>query len=138
MATSASAPASSAQERRYRLMIVDDSNIMRRQIERLSRSDRLEIVGTASNGRQAVEMFEKLKPDLVTMDITMPQMDGIQCIDRMVKARADVLILIISALADKATAIEAMKKGANGFLCKPFNEKDLNEAFAKLLRRLAA
>lgn len=138
MATSASAPVSTAPERRYRLMIVDDSNIMRRQIERLSRSDRLEIVGTASNGLQAVEMFEKLKPDLVTMDITMPQMDGIQCIDRMVKARADVLILIISALADKATAIEAMKKGANGFLCKPFSAKDLNEAFAKLLRRLAA
>ncbi len=138
MAIPASAFAPAVSERRYRLMIVDDSNIMRRQIERLSRSDRLEIVGTACNGLEAVEMFDKLKPDLVTMDITMPHMDGIQCIDHMVKARADVLILIVSALADKATAIQAMKKGANGFLCKPFSEKDLNEAFAKLLRRLAA
>ncbi len=138
MSTPATVATAPGLGRRYSLMIVDDSNIMRRQIERLSRSDRLEIVGTAANGLEAVEMFERLKPDLVTMDITMPRMDGIECIDRMVKARADVLILIVSALADKATAIAAMKKGANGFLCKPFSEKDLNEAFAKLLRRLAA
>jgi len=124
--------------RRYRLMIVDDSNIIRRQIERLTSSERIDIVGTAANGELAVEMFERLQPDLVTMDITMPKMDGIQCIERMVKLRPSVLILVISALADKATAIEAMKKGANGFLSKPFSEKDLNVAFVKLLRRLAA
>jgi two-component system, chemotaxis family, chemotaxis protein CheY len=124
--------------RRYRLMIVDDSNIIRRQIERLTSCAQLDIVGTASNGLDAVKMFEQLRPDLVTMDITMPQMDGIECIERMVKVRPDVLVLVISALADKATAIEAMKKGANGFLSKPFGEKELNAAFAKLLRRLAA
>ena len=123
--------------RRYRLMIVDDSNIIRRQIERLTAGDQLDIVGTAANGLDAVTMFEQLKPDLVTMDITMPKMDGIECIERMVKMRPDVLILVISALADKATAIEAMKKGANGFLSKPFGERELNVAFTKLLRRLA-
>jgi two-component system chemotaxis response regulator CheY len=124
--------------RRFRLMIVDDSNIIRRRIERLTRADRLEIVGTACNGEEAVALFGQLRPDIVTMDITMPKMDGIDCITHMVKARSDVLILIISALADKATAIEAMKRGANGFLCKPFSEADLNTAFEKLLRRLAA
>ena len=119
-------------------MILDDSNIIRRQIERLTSSAQLEIVGTANNGLDAVNMFEQLKPDLVTMDITMPKMDGIECIERMVKMAPDVLILVISALADKATAIDAMKKGANGFLSKPFGEKELNTAFTKLLRRLAA
>jgi two-component system, chemotaxis family, chemotaxis protein CheY len=136
MANSHAKDASAA--RRHRLMIVDDSNIIRRRIERLTRADRLEIVGTACNGEEAVSLFAQLKPDIVTMDITMPKMDGIDCIAHMVKARPDVLILIISALADKATAIEAMKRGANGFLCKPFSETDLNQAFEKLLRRLAA
>lgn len=122
----------------YTLMIVDDSNLIRRQIERMTRTERLRVVGTAGNGEDAVRMFAELKPDVVTMDITMPKMDGIECVTHMLKIRADSCILIISALADKATAIEAIKRGANGFLGKPFTEKDLNIAFDKLLKRVAA
>lgn len=121
----------------YTLMIVDDSNLIRRQIERMTRTDHLRVVGTAGNGEDAVRMFGELKPDLVTMDITMPKMDGIECVTHMLKIRPDSCILIISALADKATAIEAIKRGANGFLSKPFSEKDLNIAFDKLLKRVA-
>jgi two-component system, chemotaxis family, chemotaxis protein CheY len=118
----------------YKLMIVDDSNIMRRRIERSNQFDELELVGTASNGLEALEMLKKTDPDVVTMDLTMPQMDGIECISKLVVLKPAVRILVISALADKATAVEAMEKGANGFLNKPFTDRQLNEAIADLMR----
>jgi two-component system chemotaxis response regulator CheY len=117
----------------YKLMIVDDSNIMRRRIERSQTFEELELVGTASNGLDALELFKRSDPDVVTMDLTMPQMDGIECISRLVSMKPAVRILVISALADKATAVEAMEKGANGFLNKPFTDRQLNEAIAELL-----
>jgi two-component system chemotaxis response regulator CheY len=121
-------------KRAMKLMIVDDSNIMRRRIERSQTFEELELVGTASNGLEAIELFRKMDPDVVTMDLTMPQMDGIECIENIVKIKPAVRILVISALADKATAVEAMEKGANGFLNKPFTDRQLNEAIAELIR----
>jgi two-component system, chemotaxis family, chemotaxis protein CheY len=116
-----------------KLMIVDDSNIIRRRIERSQQIERLEVVGSANNGRAAVEMFHRTNPDVVTMDLTMPEMDGIQCVEQLVAINSKVLILVVSALADKATAVEAIEKGANGFLCKPFTDRQLNDALEELL-----
>ena len=115
------------------MLIVDDSNIMRRRIERSQQIDRIDVVGLASNGLEAVELFRRTDPDVVTMDITMPQMDGIECVGQLVAIKPQVLILVISALADKATAVEAMEKGANGFLNKPFTDRQLNDALEELL-----
>ena len=120
--------------RSYKLMIVDDSNIMRRRIERSQNFDEIELIGTAGNGLEALELFKKADPDVVTMDLTMPQMDGIECIGKLVELKPAIRILVISALADKATAVEAMEKGANGFLNKPFTDRQLNEAIAELIR----
>ncbi len=117
-----------------KLMIVDDSNIIRRRIERSQQIDRLRVVGAAANGREAIELFERTNPDVVTMDLTMPEMDGIECVERLVAIKPAVLILVVSALADKATAVEAIAKGANGFLCKPFTDRQLNDALAELLQ----
>jgi len=119
---------------KLKLLICDDSNIIRRKIERELKIDRLQVVATASNGRLAVEAFKKEPCDVVTMDITMPEMDGIECVEKLVAIKPDVLILIISALSDKATAIEALKRGANGFLCKPFTDRQLTDAIDELLR----
>ena len=116
-----------------RMMIVDDSNVMRRRIERSQQNDRLEVVATAVNGLDAVEKFKQLMPDVMTLDLTMPEMDGIECVEHIIKIKPDVLILVVSALADKATAVEAIEKGANGFLCKPFTDAQLNEALAELI-----
>ena len=116
------------------MLIVDDSNVIRRRIERSTNLDGLTVVGTAKDGVEAVRVFKIKRPDLVTMDITMPEMNGIECIEQIIGVKPDVLILVVSALADKATAIEALKKGANGFLCKPFTDKELNSALAELLR----
>jgi two-component system, chemotaxis family, chemotaxis protein CheY len=121
-------------KRSFKLMIVDDSNIMRRRIERSQNFDELELIGTAGNGVEAIELFRKMDPDVVTMDLTMPQMDGIECIGKLVELKPAIRILVISALADKATAVEAMEKGANGFLNKPFTDRQLNEAIADLIR----
>jgi two-component system chemotaxis response regulator CheY len=121
-------------KRLKKLMIVDDSNIMRRRIERSQQFDDLQLVGTAGNGVEAIELFKRTDPDVVTMDLTMPRMDGIECISHLVALKPEVRILVVSALADKATAVEAMEKGANGFLNKPFTDRQLNEAIAELMR----
>src|SRR5262249_26249359 len=97
-------------KRSFKLMIVDDSKIMRRRIERSQQFDELELIGTAGDGVEALELFKKADPDVVTMDLTMPQMDGIECIAQLVALKPAVRILVISALADKATAVEAMEK----------------------------
>ena len=119
--------------RPIRLLIVDDSNIVRRRIERSQQFDDLQVIGTAANGFEALELARRMDPDLVTMDLTMPQMDGIECITQLVRLKPAVRILVISALADKATAVEAMERGANGFLDKPFTDRQLNEAIAELM-----
>lgn len=117
-----------------KLMIVDDSNIIRRRIERSQINERLRVVGAAANGREAIELFARTQPDVVTMDLTMPEMDGIECVEHLVAQNPEVLILVVSALADKATAVEAIRKGANGFLCKPFTDRQLNDALTELLQ----
>lgn len=116
-----------------KLMIVDDSNIIRSKIARALGKHGLEIAALASNGQEAIRCFETTRPDLVTMDLTMPNMDGIECIRRLRQLNAKVRILVVSALSDKATAIEALKEGAQGFLPKPFTEDDLTEAMDELL-----
>ena len=116
-----------------KLMIVDDSNIIRSKITRTLSQHNMEVVATASNGEEAISLFAKTTPDVVTMDLTMPRMDGLECIRALRKLNSNVHSLVVSALADKATAIQALKEGAQGFLCKPFSEADLTEAMDELL-----
>ena len=115
------------------LLIVDDSHIIRRRIERSVAIDGLDIVGTAADGDEAVRKFRKLLPDAVTMDLTMPGMDGLQTISAVLAIRPDTRILVVSALAVRSTAIEAIRRGARGFLYKPFDDAQLNEALTELL-----
>jgi two-component system chemotaxis response regulator CheY len=90
-------------------------------------------VGAARNGLEALEMHALLHPTLVTMDLTMPAMDGAECVAKLVQRDPELRILVISALADKLTAIDALEKGASGFLCKPFSDRQLNDAMRKLI-----
>ena len=115
-----------------RLLIVDDSNVIRRAIARQIGSSRYE-VRAAGNGTEALAVFDEFTPEIVTMDITMPELDGLSCVDAILNRRPDTKILVISALADKATAVEAIKRGAQGFLLKPFTAEMLHTELAELL-----
>ena len=117
----------------HRLMIVDDSNVIRRRIERAQDLPAIDAIGSARNGIEALQLYETLRPTLVTMDLTMPGMDGGDCVAKLVERDPDIRILVVSALADKLTAMEAIEKGACGFLCKPFTDRQLNDALRKLI-----
>ena len=119
-----------------KMMIVDDSNIIRSKIKRAQASTRFDVVAVATNGAEAVDLFTQYQPDVVTMDLTMPQMDGINCIEKLVEINPDLSILVVSALSDEATGIEALEKGASGFLLKPFGEENLREALEELTDHL--
>ena len=119
-----------------KLMIVDDSNIIRSRIARVVLHPELadiEIVGLARNGREALDVCWLHSPDIVTMDLTMPEMDGIACIEQLISLDEHLNILVVSALNDKTTAIEALKKGARGFLHKPFSDEQLVSALLEVM-----
>jgi two-component system chemotaxis response regulator CheY len=119
-----------------RLLIVDDSSIVRSRIARLLGTCGLGdtvIVGMAKNGVEALNLFVQTRPDVVTMDLTMPEMDGVECTEAMMRLNADARILVVSALSDKATAIKALQKGAQGFLYKPFTDEQLIAALGELM-----
>ena len=119
-----------------KFMVVDDSDVIRTKIQNVLSAEKFEIVGSAQNGLEAVEQFIELKPKVLTLDITMPVMDGIQTITEIIKIDPDVRILVVSALADKPTLIKAMHLGAYGFLCKPFSDNDLADAVQELIEDL--
>lgn len=119
-----------------KMMVVDDSNIIRNKIKRSCDSGEFDIVATAQDGIDAITKFQKLKPEIVTMDLTMPNMDGIECITSLVSIDPDVQILVVSALSDQDTGIEALECGASGFLLKPFSELDLREALEDIKENL--
>lgn len=116
-----------------KMLIVDDSLIVRRKIEREISLPEINEIYTARDGQEAVDLFKNHHPDIVTMDLTMPKMDGTECVKQLVSIDPNVIILVISALSDKATAIKAIKYGAYGFLCKPFTEQELNKALDKCI-----
>lgn len=117
----------------YKLMVVDDSNIIRNRIERSFLNSQISVVATASHGIEAIAKFKEHKPDFITMDLTMPQMDGLACIQGIVAIDPKVSILVVSALSDKETALQALQYGARGFICKPFGEGQLVTAIERLI-----
>ena len=117
-----------------KLMIVDDSGVIRNKIARGAAAKQFVVVGMARDGEEALKLFREFQPEVVTMDLTMPRMDGIACIQALLAMRPATLILVVSALADKATAIEALKLGAHGFLLKPFSDEKIGEALLELIR----
>ena len=109
-----------------KILIVDDSTIIRRMIESSVGKYGFSEVLQAANGREAIELFEKHKPEIVTLDITMPEVDGIQALGEFKKIHSESNIIVVTALHDKNIAIEAMDLGAVDVLNKPFDEEAFN------------
>ena len=116
-----------------KVLIVDDSTVIRKALVKFLENYSVNIIGTASNGTDALEMFSKYNPDIVTLDITMPGFDGFHVLDKMRKIDDSVKIIVITALADKATGLKALKKGAKSYLTKPFGPDKLKDAFDRLI-----
>lgn len=116
-----------------KLLIVDDSSVVRRSIERQLKMPKISTILQAGNGREAIELFLEHRPDFVTMDITMPEMDGLTCVSKIMAINPETRIMVISALGDAETAIEAVERGANEYVFKPFSEAELNQALRNLI-----
>lgn len=118
-----------------KVLVVDDSNVIRQRITRVIKEGALSeatIVGRARDGEEALKLCALTHPDLITMDLTMPNMDGIECIAQIAKHYPEIQILVVSALTDKGTCIKALRNGAHGFLNKPFSDSELGAALKEL------
>ena len=114
-----------------RVLIVDDAAFMRMMIKDILSKNGYEVVGEAENGQKAVEKFQELKPDLTTMDITMPEMDGITAVKEIKKIDANAKVIMCSAMGQQAMVIEAIQCGARDFIVKPFQPDRVLEAVRK-------
>ena len=112
------------------VLIVDDSRTSRRILRDILDRAGYKIVGEAINGKEGVEMYEKLLPDIVTMDITMPEMDGIEALRAIRKSHPDAVVVMVTAAGQKDKMMEAVKIGAAEFVSKPFIEETVLEALA--------
>ncbi|MDF2834882.1 MAG: response regulator receiver protein [Paenibacillus sp.] len=116
-----------------RILIVDDAAFMRMMIRDILSKNGYEVVGEAQDGAQAVEKFKELKPDLITMDITMPEMDGISALKEIKKMDGNAKVIMCSAMGQQAMVIDAIQAGAKDFIVKPFQADRVIEAIKKTL-----
>lgn len=116
-----------------RILIVDDAAFMRMMIKDILTKNGFEIAGEAENGIQAVEKYKELNPDLVTMDITMPEKDGISALKEIKEFNSEATIIMCSAMGQQAMVIDAIQAGAKDFIVKPFQADRVIEAIQKAL-----
>ncbi|MGI6330674.1 MAG: response regulator [Zhaonellaceae bacterium] len=114
-----------------RILIVDDAAFMRMMIKDILTKHGYEVVGEAENGTKAVQIYKELKPDLVTMDITMPEMDGIQAVREIKKIDSSAKIIMCSAMGQQMMVMEAIQAGARDFVVKPFQQERVIQAVEK-------
>ncbi|MDC3416384.1 response regulator [Aquibacillus salsiterrae] len=116
-----------------RILIVDDAAFMRMMIKDILMKSGYDVVGEAQDGVQAIEKYKELTPDLVTMDITMPEMDGISALKQIKNIDADAKVIMCSAMGQQAMVIDAIQAGAKDFIVKPFQADRVIEAIQKAL-----
>ncbi|MDA5107521.1 response regulator [Brevibacillus thermoruber] len=115
-----------------RLLIVDDAAFMRRMLADMVAGEH-EVCGEAANGMEAIAKYKELKPDIVTMDISMPEMQGIDAMREILAYDREAKVLICSAIGHRQKVLEAMKSGARDFLVKPFQKEQVLDAISRLL-----
>jgi two-component system chemotaxis response regulator CheY len=116
-----------------KVMIVDDAAFMRMMLRTMLIEGGHEVVGEAANGLEAVQNFMRIKPDLITMDITMPEMDGVEAVREIRKLDPSAKIIMCSAMGQKAMVVDAITAGAKDFVVKPFQKERVIESVNKVL-----
>lgn len=117
-----------------KILIADDSMMVRRILEKFAAQLQLEVVGSAPNGREAVRLFEELKPEIVSLDITMPEMDGLEAMQKILAIKPDTKVVIVSAVNSKNTIVQAMNAGAKAYIVKPFDEAKILQTFTDVTK----
>lgn len=115
------------------ILICDDAAFMRMMIKDILTKNGYTVVGEAENGAKAIEKYSELKPDLVLMDITMPEMDGIQALKKIKESDAGASVIMCSAMGQQAMVIESIQSGAKDFIVKPFQADRVLEAVRKVV-----
>ncbi len=118
-----------------KILIVDDAAFMRMMIKNILMKNGYEIVGEAENGKMAVNLYSETKPDLVTMDITMPEMDGIEAVKAIRSKDSSASIIMCSAMGQQSMVMDAIQAGAKDFIVKPFQQDRLLQAIERVLTR---
>lgn len=118
-----------------KILIVDDSRTSRKVLRNLLESNGHEVIGEAKDGAEGVELYNTLKPDLVTMDITMPVMDGIEALKNIRNADSSAKVIMVTAAGQKSKMLEAIKYGATEFLAKPFEADQITDVVSKVINK---
>ena len=116
-----------------RLLVVDDALIMRAMIKDIARQAGWEIAGEATNGREGLERYRELRPDLVTLDIVMPEMDGVEALRQLRQEQPPAEVVMVSAIDQKEKLSECIRLGARDFIVKPFDRDHLRSLFQRYL-----
>jgi len=116
-----------------KVLIVDDAAFMRMMIKDILEKNGYDVIGEASNGLVAVDLYKKEKPDVVTMDITMPDMDGIEAVKQIRAFDPNAKIIMCSAMGQQSMVMDAIKSGAKDFIVKPFQADRVLEAIKKVI-----
>lgn len=115
-----------------KILVVDDSLIMRRNVTKIVESLGYKVVADAKDGQEAIEAYRRCKPDLVTMDITMPEMDGIEAVKGIKKIDREAKIMMVTSHGQEDMVISAIRAGASGYLLKPINITKVHDAIRKV------
>ncbi|MDJ0626057.1 MAG: response regulator [Candidatus Caenarcaniphilales bacterium] len=116
------------------VLIVDDALFMRTVLKDILAKNGYDVVAEATNGYEAIEKFEELKPDITTMDITMPELDGIEALKKIIEIDSKARVIMCSAMGQQGIVVEAIKHGACDFIIKPFQPSRVLEALEKAVQ----
>jgi len=116
-----------------RILIIDDAKFMRITLRNILINANHEVIGEGENGKEAIELYREFRPDLVTMDITMPEMDGIEAVKMIKKEFPNAKIVMCSAMGQQKMVVEAIEAGAKDFIIKPFDELRVTDAINRVL-----
>lgn len=114
-----------------KVLIADDAKVMRDILKDIFMSMGHTVIGEAVTGKEAISKYKELKPDIMTMDIVMPEMNGIQAVKEIIAFDPNAIIIVVSALGHESLVMEALKSGAKDFIVKPFKKEDIANAIEK-------
>jgi len=119
----------------FRFIVTDDSQFMRKQVVRIIQQIGGEVVGEAENGEQAVQMYQQFQPDLVTMDITMPVMNGVEALTKIMEIDKNALVVMVTAIGHETIVKQSIMLGSKHFVVKPFKPTDVSQTLIAVLKK---